>query len=82
MILGYNINFLSISNMILIGVTCTYLTIIATLAGIVEIIVKLMEVIFQRIAKKDNLDEQEMDEKEMKAKLKNRLMCHIGRSLE
>ena len=34
MILSYNINDYSIEKMILIGVSCTYLTIIATIAGI------------------------------------------------
>ena len=57
MILAYNINYLSVSSMILIGVTCTYLTIIATIAGVVEILIKLMEVVFQKIAYKDKNEE-------------------------
>lgn len=40
-ILGYNMNYNNIEDMILMGVTCTYLTIIVTLIGIVEIIIKL-----------------------------------------
>lgn len=34
-ILGYNMNYNNIEGMILMGVTCTYLTIIVTLIGIV-----------------------------------------------
>ena len=48
-ILAYNINYLSMEMMILLGVTCTYLTIIATIGGIVEMVFKIFDTICQKV---------------------------------
>lgn len=49
LILAYNVSGPSTDRLILIGVTCTYLTIIATITGFIEIFAKLVDTLFQRI---------------------------------
>lgn len=49
LILGYNVNYNSIEQMILIGVACTYLAVIITCVSILEIIIKLIEIVLQKI---------------------------------
>lgn len=49
LVLGYNLTYSSIDTKILIGVTCTYLTLIATGVGLFEILIKVVEVLFQKI---------------------------------
>lgn len=48
-ILIYNINYSNIDQMIEMGFACTYLAIISTIAGLIEVIVKIGELIFQKV---------------------------------
>lgn len=50
-ILIYNINYSAKENMIAMGITCTYLTIVATITGILEVFIKVGEIILQKIKK-------------------------------
>ena len=59
----------------MLGVTCTYLAIVVTLIGVVEIIIKLYEIIFQKV---ENEDEQEIPDF-IKNANNQVIKCNIGR---
>lgn len=71
----YNIGQQSLNTKIMLGVTCTYLAIVVTLIGVIEIIIKLYEIIFQKV---ENEEEQEIPDF-IKNANNQVIKCNIGR---
>lgn len=49
--MAYNINYSQLNEMILIGIACTYFSIISTVMGLIEMFIKLGDIAFQKLRK-------------------------------
>lgn len=52
LILSYNMNYSDLEGMILMGIACTYFAIISTVMGLLEMVVKIFDIIFQKLREK------------------------------
>ena len=79
----YNVNNYSNEVNVDIGVACFYIASIATVFGIIDAIIKIIDVIQQEVGKKKvGPDQNKAKKKEVRKEFRGEIRCHLGEEIE